>query len=155
MRQHPWTLMLNRSTSMNIYDPIAITLGIPQTIDVKDYPNIEDIPKTCASNVSGVRKGARHSEESKLLMSKSRKGKCTGSNNPMYGKKHSNKIKQEHSKRMKGRLIGANNGMYGSKRSDLAERNKAGRGKHWYTDGVTSKQYFPHEVPNGWHRGRI
>lgn len=140
---------------MNIYDPIAISLGLPQTIDISDYPNIDHIPRTCASNIAGVRKGTTHSEESKLLMSESRKGKCIGAANPMYGKTHSETIKQEHSIRMKGRLVGNKNGMYGKKRTDLTERNKAGIGKHWYTDGVVSKQYFPHEVPVGWTKGRV
>lgn len=30
---------------MNIYDPIAIALGLPQTIDISEYPKIEDITR--------------------------------------------------------------------------------------------------------------
>lgn len=31
---------------MNIYDPIAIALGLPQTIDISEYPDYDSIPKT-------------------------------------------------------------------------------------------------------------
>ena len=42
---------------MDIYDPIAIALGIHQTTDIKDYPKIEDMPKTYASNIAAWNKG--------------------------------------------------------------------------------------------------
>lgn len=42
---------------MYIYDPIAIKLGLPQIIDITDYPNIEQMPKACASNISAWNKG--------------------------------------------------------------------------------------------------
>lgn len=79
-----------------------------------------------------------------------------GENNPNYGNKWSEEQKQALSSKLSdGRRAGKNNAAYGVKRSDLTERNKAGIGKHWYTDGVVSKQYFPHEVPIGWAKGRV
>lgn len=32
--------------------------------------------------------------------------------------------------------------------------NKGITGKHWYTNGIEDKQYFPEEVPEGWVKGR-
>lgn len=32
--------------------------------------------------------------------------------------------------------------------------NKGIVGKHWYTNGIEDRQYFPEEVPEGWVRGR-
>lgn len=80
-----------------------------------------------------------------------------GENNPNYGNKWSEEKKKALSdlRRANGKSAGENNSMYGIKRTDLTERNKAARGKHWYTNGITSKQYFPHDVPIGWKKGRI
>ena len=40
-------------------------------------------------------RGRKHTEESKKKMSKSRKGKCTGKDHPMYGKHHSDETKRK------------------------------------------------------------
>lgn len=79
-----------------------------------------------------------------------------GSNNPNYGKHWSADKKEALSnlRKSNGKSAGKNNPMYGCTRDDLAQRNKAGRGKHWYTDGTISKQCFAAEVPLGWYRGR-
>jgi hypothetical protein len=46
---------------MDIYDPIAIALGLPQTIDIKDYPKIEDLVET-QSIIIPWNKGRSHVE---------------------------------------------------------------------------------------------
>lgn len=101
-------------------------------------------------------KGKRRSIESRLKMSETRiKNKTfSGIKNPMHGKKHLEETKRLQSLRMKGKNIGSKNGMYGKPRNDLIERNKKGKGKHWYTNGIQSKQCFPNEVPVGWLKGR-
>lgn len=80
----------------------------------------------------------------------------TGSNNPNFGNKWSVEQRKELSllRKTNGKSAGKNNPMYGRKRSDLTAMNIANRGKHWYTDGITSKQCFPSEVPDGWYKGR-
>lgn len=54
----------------------------------------------------------------------------------------------------KGCHAGLKNPMSGKKRADLVVRNSKGKGKHWYTDGIQSKQFFDHEKPIGWQKGR-
>jgi hypothetical protein len=43
----------------------------------------------------------------------------------------------------------------GVKRDDLAERNKLGTGKKWYSFDGKSKQFFPDQAPEPWALGRI
>jgi hypothetical protein len=49
-----------------------------------------------------MRKGQKHTEESKRKMSKSRKGKFKGKNNPNYGKKASEETRRKQSEAHKG-----------------------------------------------------
>ena len=39
-------------------------------------------------------------------------------------------------------------------RKGKSPANKGIVGKHWYTNGIEDKQYFPEEVPEGWVKGR-
>lgn len=39
-------------------------------------------------------------------------------------------------------------------RKGKSPANKGVIGKHWYTNGIEDKQYFPEEVPEGWKKGR-
>lgn len=103
------------------------------------------------------RKGKTLPLESRRKMSEMKKGKGIGKDNPNYGNAWPEERKKALSELRKsnGKSTGKNNPMYGVKRPDLVERNKSGIGKHWYTDGINSKQYFPNEAPEGWRKGRI
>jgi len=57
--------------------------------------------------------GSVRSEETKIKISKSKKGKLVGKDNPFYGKSHSGKNRRKQSERMKGRYKGSNNPNYG------------------------------------------
>ena len=85
--------------------------------------------------------GKHHTEESKQLMSKNRKGKCTrenncnygklkGKDNPMYGKHHTEESKQLMSENHYN-CSGKNNPMYGKHHSD-ASRQKMKESKRNY-----------------------
>jgi len=88
-------------------------------------------------------KGHIHSEETKRKISKARKGKCQGENNPMYGKrgkdapmygKHlSKKTRQKLSEATKGK----NNSMYGKHHFAITKEkiSKALGGKNHYMYG--------------------
>lgn len=49
--------------------------------------------------------GKKHSEETKLKISNSRKNKCIAANNHFFGKKHSEKTKLKMSKSAKGKIV--------------------------------------------------
>ena len=49
---------------------------------------------TRSQRMANTQRGRKHSEETKRKMSENRKGKCTGENNPMYGKHHSKETRQ-------------------------------------------------------------
>lgn len=53
-------------------------------------------PKERARKISEAKKGFKHSEKVKRKMSKDRKGKYLGENNPFYGKYHNEKAKQKN-----------------------------------------------------------
>jgi hypothetical protein len=57
--------------------------------------------------------GATRSEETRRKISKSRKGKCTGKDNPNYGKSPSEEQRKKQSEGMKGKYAGKNNHNYG------------------------------------------
>lgn len=61
--------------------------------------------------------GTKHSEESKLKMSNSRKGKYSGKDNHRYGKKNSKETRQKISEANKGKQKGEKNPFYGKKHS--------------------------------------
>jgi hypothetical protein len=79
------------------------------------------------------------SKESKLKMSKAKKGKGLGKDNNNYGNRWTDEQKQNLSKKRKenGLSAGKNNPMYGRKRSDTTERNKLP--KRWVTNGFEDK----------------
>ena len=62
--------------------------------------------------------GKHHSEETKKNMSESKKGK----NNPMYGKHHSEEAKKNMSESHKGKQAGKNNPMYGKHHSEETKK---------------------------------
>lgn len=62
--------------------------------------------------------GSNLSNEAKLKISKSRKGKYCGDKNGFYGKTHSIKTKLKISNSNKGKLKGENNPMYGKTHTD-------------------------------------
>lgn len=57
--------------------------------------------------------GKKHSNESKIAISESRKGKYCGENNPNYGKTHSQDTRRKISESRKGKYSGDKNSMYG------------------------------------------
>lgn len=67
----PWTLSLTRSNSMDIYDPIAEALNL-FPIEPSSYTSIF-IPGKSILGIGGF-KGKKHTEESKSLISKNKKG---------------------------------------------------------------------------------
>jgi group I intron endonuclease len=71
---------------------------------VKGWENLYNI-----CEVAGSRLGAKHSEESKRLMSDALKGE----NHPFYGKQHTDETKQLMSSQRKGKCAGEKNPMYG------------------------------------------
>lgn len=93
------------------------------------------------------RLGKYHSEESKIKMSKSKKGLQTGEKNPMFGKIHPKEWREEHSKR----LSGENHFNFG--------KPAFTKGKIWVNNSIVSKMVDPDLVPNfinnGWNRGRL
>lgn len=76
--------------------------------------------------------GFKHSEESRKKMSKSRKNKYKGENNPMYGKKHT----EESRKKMGKPMLGENNPMYGKKHTENTKKkiskNTSGEKNHFF-----------------------
>lgn len=79
------------------------------------------------------------SKETKLKMSKAKKGKGIGKDNNNYDNYWTDEQKQNLSKKRKenGLSAGKNNPMYGRKRSDTTERNKLP--KRWVTNGFEDK----------------
>lgn len=79
------------------------------------------------------------SKETKLKISKAKKGKGIGKDNNNYGNYWTDEQKQNLSKKRKenGLSAGKNNPMYGRKRSDTTERNKLP--KRWVTNGFEDK----------------
>jgi hypothetical protein len=79
--------------------------------------------------------GTVRSEETRIKISKSLKGKYSGKNNyhygrrginsPNYGKKHSEEQNRRHSEIMKGRFSGENNPNYGKSASEETRRKKS------------------------------
>jgi group I intron endonuclease len=75
---------------------------------------ISDAHKTLYDNgYANPFEGKSHSDETRKKISESRKGKCVGEDNPMYGKQrtHSDETKNKMSKSHKGKYIGDNHPM--------------------------------------------
>lgn len=73
----------------------------------------------------GVRSGIKHTEETKQKISKNRKGKLVGVDNPFYGRTHTDEWKLNESIRRKGK---SNTKLIGRKQSD--EHRKKSRESH-------------------------
>ena len=70
---------------------------------------------------SGIRSGAKHSEETKRKISESRKGKCVGKDSPFYGKHRSEESRRKMSASHKGKQCGKDNPNYKHGLSDTKE----------------------------------
>lgn len=111
-------------------------------------------------------------EDTRKKMSETKKGKCTGENNAMYGKHHTEESKKKMSLSKKGKYTGEDNPFYGKTHSDetrmrlsAAHKGKrlskehinkvaeANRGKHWYNNGKETKFCF--DCPPGFAPGRL
>ena len=60
-----------------------------------------------------MKKGSKHSEDSKRKLSESRKGKYAGENHPLFGTHLSDETKQKISENRKGQCVGEKNPFYG------------------------------------------
>lgn len=120
-------------------------------------PLLEETKRKIAESVSKTKlaAGLKHTENTKQKMRAAKSGKYVGEKNPMYGKSHTEETRQKISQARTGKYYGENNPMFGKSRQDLSIRNKLGRGKSWYNDGIKSKQMFPDQVPAGWNKGRL
>lgn len=114
MGRVPW----NKGMSWKTNKP-AWNKGLSgRSIHTEEYK--EQLSKRMAGNTyrkgkTSHQKGKPLSDEQKMKISKSRQGKYTGENHPMFGKHHSEETKAKISKsRMgKGGQIGSSNPMYG------------------------------------------
>ena len=79
-------------------------------------------------------KGIPRKEETKIKISKTKKGKMIGDKNPMYGRNHSEESRRKMSKTRKGKYSGENNPMYGKQHSEEAKRkiSEAGKGNQYF-----------------------
>jgi 5-methylcytosine-specific restriction endonuclease McrA len=74
--------------------------------------------------------GSRLSIETRIKISKARKGKNygrVGAKHPMYGKKHSLETRLKMSKALKGKFAGSNHPMYGKKHSESYKKMMSNR----------------------------
>lgn len=83
---------------------------------------------------SEIRSGAKHSEKSKLKMSESRKGKCTGKDHHYYGKHLSEEHRRKLSEAKKGKYLGKDSPHWKSNLTD--EDRIKGRLIHGYKEWV-------------------
>lgn len=79
--------------------------------------------------------GAIRNEETRIKISKSRKGKCVGKDNHNYGKSFSTKTRKKMSEAKKDIYVGKNNPNYG-KRGEESHNY----GKKWWNDGKGNTQ---------------
>lgn len=129
---------LETHTSDGERRPVDITVAELQALNMYYNRPAEELIFLTASEHEAFNKGKSKSEESKKKMSKAKKGKYLGENNPMYGKRHSEESKKKMSEAKKGRYTGENNSAYG---------------KHWYNNGkITIMSY---ECPPGFTTGRL
>lgn len=119
--------------------------------------------------------GRRHSEETKELMSNSRKGRFVGENSPLYGISKSDSQKEKQSKAMFGRkltketkskisdkLLGEKNPRYGKHCSESTKKaigsknsgvNGGNYGKFWINNG--EEEMLSKVLIINWNKGRI
>lgn len=100
-----------------------------------------------------------YSEETLAKISASRKGKCTGDDNPraMSGKHHTDEVKMRIGKASRERPSGMK-GKHHSKEAKIKMRekalgNRANSGMKWWNNGIENAMSF--ECPNGFVAGRL
>ena len=83
-----------------------------------------------------------------------------GQNNPMFGRKHTQETKNLFSKTRKGVFKGKKNPMFGKKHSEETKTLLRSRmlGTIWINNGLASKRVLPDQLEpfleSGWKRGR-
>jgi hypothetical protein len=75
--------------------------------------------KGCSLNIRDGGSRGKIANETKLKISKSRKGKCVGEKNPQFGKERSELHRKRLSDSRQGKGLGENNGQFGKERSEL------------------------------------
>lgn len=119
-----------------------------------DRPPEELIFMTLAEHSSLHNKGKPKSETAKKKMSEARKGKYTGENNSFYGKRHSEETKMRISRTKTGKKLGPFSEEHKQKLSESkkAEKNP-NYGKHWYNNGEVN--IMTNKCPEGYVPGRL
>jgi hypothetical protein len=90
------------------------------------------------------------SEETRIRISKSRKGKCVGKDNHNYGKSPSEPTRRKQSEAKKGKYMGKNNPNYGKRGEESYNY-----GKKWWNDGGVNSKLSVDCPGEGWVSGRI
>jgi hypothetical protein len=132
---------------MTIYCPLAEALGIdPGGVSILD---ISDNSDEFTPYVPGAFSGKKHTEETKQRISNSIKGM-----KKWLGKKH----KPETIQKIKERaLLRENNNMLGKNHSIESRKlmSQKGKGKVFANNGIKNIKCYPHEIPDGYSRGRL
>ena len=92
------------------------------------------------------RKGYKQSEEHKQRISKARKGKFTGNNNPFFGKKHTDETKkkisrkvctlsEDHKKKISSSLLGNKNPFFGKHHTEITKQKLKNKWTEAIEDG--------------------
>jgi hypothetical protein len=154
-------------------DVLSLETSILKTVDArrnKDYYNLSNndgmvyrevqTPESNAKRskaMMGKNKGPRPVEViNKMKETKVKNGSHAGANNSQYGvqKSYETCAKISNTRIVNGVAKGEKNPNFGKKSPSLSKYNESLRGAHWYTDGVKSKMFHEHQVPEGWVRGR-
>ena len=113
----------------------------------KDY---ETVMKEAAEATSKALKGRHLSEETKIKLSKAKKGKYTGEKHSMYGKHHSEETKKKLSEARKGYKHSED---AKKKIIEMRKGKTPNKGMHWYNNGKINKLCY--ECPPGFVPGRV
>lgn len=131
------------------------------------YWKEKNLSEEVKKKISEANKGKQKSVEHKNKISKAKKGKCTGENNPMYGRRHSVESIQKMSDAKKGKCASEetrkriSETLKGRKFSE-EHKKKIGKtkignvyvkGSHWYNNGMICIR--AKECPEGFTPGRL
>ena len=119
-----------------------------------DRPAEELIFLTLGEHSSLHNKGKLCSEEAKKKMSAAKKDRCSGKNNSFYGKRHSEETKMRISRTKTGKKLEPFSEEHKQKLSEaMKAENNPNYGKHWYNNGEVN--IMTNECPEGYVPGRL